>query len=104
MRRGLSGCRKGLKTVPLAQALLSLKRAKAMYVHVVCWHHPCEIGEGINEINWDTFSCEFLFLQNSIFRVFRTKNLVTGRFGNIQIRHHQKFGKFKFGINRIRQH
>ena len=26
--RGLSGCRKGLKTVPLAQALLSLKPAK----------------------------------------------------------------------------
>ena len=26
--RGLSGCRKGLKTVPLAQALLSLKSAK----------------------------------------------------------------------------
>ena len=25
--RGLSGCRKGLKTVPLAQALLSLKPA-----------------------------------------------------------------------------
>ena len=29
MRKGgLSGCRKGLKTVPLAQALLSLKPAK----------------------------------------------------------------------------
>ena len=27
--RGLSGCRKGLKTVPLAQALLSLKPAAA---------------------------------------------------------------------------
>ena len=26
--RGLSGCRKGLKTVPLAQALLSLKPSK----------------------------------------------------------------------------
>ena len=26
--RGLSGCRKGLKTVPLAQALLSLKPTK----------------------------------------------------------------------------
>ena len=26
--KGLSGCRKGLKTVPLAQALLSLKPAK----------------------------------------------------------------------------
>ena len=26
--RGLSGCRKGLKTVPLAQALMSLKPAK----------------------------------------------------------------------------
>ena len=26
--RGLSGCRKGLKTVPLAQALLSLKTYK----------------------------------------------------------------------------
>ena len=44
--RGLSGCRKGLKTVPLAQALLSLKPAKtnnkqiffflfAMFSHIV---------------------------------------------------------------------
>ena len=30
--RGLSGCRKGLKTVPLAQALLSLKPAKTTLV------------------------------------------------------------------------
>ena len=28
VERGLSGCRKGLKNVPLAQALLSLKPAK----------------------------------------------------------------------------
>ena len=28
--RGLSGCRKGLKTVPLAQALLSLKPTKTI--------------------------------------------------------------------------
>ena len=28
--RGLSGCRKGLKTVPLAQALLSLKPANPL--------------------------------------------------------------------------
>ena len=31
--RGLSGCRKGLKTVPLAQALLSLKPAKNKTKH-----------------------------------------------------------------------
>ena len=29
--RGLSGCRKGLKTVPLAQALLSLKPAQTTF-------------------------------------------------------------------------
>ena len=33
--RGLSGCRKGLKTVPLAQALLSLKPAKTTVVQLV---------------------------------------------------------------------
>ena len=32
--RGLSGCRKGLKTVPLAQAWLSLKPAKTTIKHL----------------------------------------------------------------------
>ena len=42
--RGLSGCRKGLKTVPLAQALLSLKPAKTtttfgMARIEICYHY-----------------------------------------------------------------
>ena len=34
--RGLSGCRKGLKTVPLAQALLSLKPTKKQKNRSIC--------------------------------------------------------------------
>ena len=34
--RGLSGCRKGLKIAPLAQALLSLKPAKTTKTSVIC--------------------------------------------------------------------
>ena len=36
--RGLSGCRKGLKTVPLAQALLSLKPAKTKKINSNYFH------------------------------------------------------------------
>ena len=42
--RGLSGCRKGLKTVPLAQALLSLKPAQTLKLCMFCrllYSWPC---------------------------------------------------------------
>ena len=54
--RGLSGCRKGLKTVPLAQALLSLKPAQTMKGSKITQSHPAQMTIHSKQLGQDKSS------------------------------------------------
>ena len=53
--RGLSGCRKGLKTVPLAQALLSLKPAKtySVFIQITGYYLKCSAASSLTRQDAD---------------------------------------------------
>ena len=50
--RGLSGCRKDLKTVPLAQALLSLRPAKTKSKQTTNMHKTRQILAGLLSLSF----------------------------------------------------